>query len=817
MPEPSNQIANLQSSLALCRRMLALVERERAQLAGAAPDWLQEQLADLRREIAATKRDLRALGVLADDQAADDDRPAPAPDLTSDAYLRALVGQLGGVALPAFGALPALGGRLADVYVERTLTRELGASQAPDDSPLLAASGTLPELLSQPGSHLLLVGPPGSGKSACLRALALACASRLLEPSAPFGALLADWGAAPLPLVLPGSALAEALLTPGDGLAALVERQLAEDGLAALAPMVLGALEQGGCLVLIDAADALPRAVSAHEFVGALDQLTVRYPTSRTLICAREFPFAPAGFARYTLAPLEQLQRDELLGRWYALAAGAAGLPEPALPQRRAELLAALSAKPLRTLAQLPLALAICAQVHARGMALPDQAALVLHGLAAWLAGMAGAPGSANAWPQLAALALALHTGQPLGEAAAQGLLAAEPGAHDPAQLLDWWCQHGILLRGPAGYRMPNEPVRGYLAARGLIALPDFLAQLAQLRADARWRAPLLLACELAAREQPALAEAALERLLASAPPDLLLAAEALLAIGRSAPMPAGYAPALAVRLLPMLGAPGLPLAERIRAGMALGRLGDPRFAGELPPLAHVPDGAFLLGTAEGYDDEGPPQWADLAKFAIGVYPVTNGEYARFLAEAGHPAPHFWHDPRLNNPACPVVGVTWHDARAYCAWLTARLRAAGRLPAGQAVRLPTELEWEKAASWDAERSAKRRFPWGDTWRAGCANTADERGDWLTTPAGCFPGGVSAYGLHDCIGNVWEWTASAYASYPGVVEPFHEPGAYSLRGSSCVTNAKHARCTYRSRLPPSYWRHHLGFRIVVGDE
>jgi iron(II)-dependent oxidoreductase len=158
--------------------------------------------------------------------------------------------------------------------------------------------------------------------------------------------------------------------------------------------------------------------------------------------------------------------------------------------------------------------------------------------------------------------------------------------------------------------------------------------------------------------------------------------------------------------------------------------------------------------------------------------------------------------------------VTWHDAVAYCAWLTARLRRVGLLPEGVVVRLPLEIEWEKAASWDEQRQVSRRYPWGDEWDSTRANTADGRGAWMTAPVGCYPEGVSPYGMHDSIGNVWEWTASEYASYPGAAQ-FHEAGRYTLRGSSCASNPTHTRCTYRSRLPANYWRYHLGFRIVLG--
>ena len=65
-----------------------------------------------------------------------------------------------------------------------------------------------------------------------------------------------------------------------------------------------------------------------------------------------------------------------------------------------------------------------------------------------------------------------------------------------------------------------------------------------------------------------------------------------------------------------------------------------------------------------------------------------------------------------------------------------------------------------------------------------------------------------------IGNVWEWMANEYANYPGAHTQFHEEGSYTLRGLSCISLPSNARCTYRSRLPASYWRYHLGFRIVI---
>jgi gamma-glutamyl hercynylcysteine S-oxide synthase len=370
---------------------------------------------------------------------------------------------------------------------------------------------------------------------------------------------------------------------------------------------------------------------------------------------------------------------------------------------------------------------------------------------------------------------------------------------------------------------MPHAEVRDFLAALALAARHDFPSRALALRRDPRRLEMLLLALhELRRRSTPHVGRL-LVRLLMHPPDgadvgvnDMMLAATCLAEMGGRSRPDSALRAEIRVRLLELIQNGSAFIADRVRAGMLLGRLGDPRLEGAVPALAQVDAGAFVLGADDGYEDEGPAQMVDLAAFAIGIYPVTNQEYAAFLAERpGYARPRYWHDPRFNNPSCPVVGISWHDANAYCTWLTTRLARAGLLAPGAVARLPSEFEWEKAASWDAARKIKLRYPWGDDWDSQRANTADRRGDWLTAPVGCYSAGISPYGLHGCIGNVWEWTASVYASYPGVAAPFREAGSYTLRGSSCVSNSTHARCTYRSRLPAGYWRYHLGFRVVVG--
>lgn len=163
-----------------------------------------------------------------------------------------------------------------------------------------------------------------------------------------------------------------------------------------------------------------------------------------------------------------------------------------------------------------------------------------------------------------------------------------------------------------------------------------------------------------------------------------------------------------------------------------------------------------------------------------------------------------WDDPAFNHPAQPVVGICWHEARAYCAWLSVQT--------GQPFRLPSEAEWEAAA-----RGGKgRRYAWKGDFDAGRCNTFEThvRG---TTPPGVFPGGDTPEGLADMNGNVWEWTGSLYRPYEynagdGRENP-EADGPRVVRGGSWYVDRDFARCAYRFRPRPDLRDGSLGFRVV----
>ena len=217
--------------------------------------------------------------------------------------------------------------------------------------------------------------------------------------------------------------------------------------------------------------------------------------------------------------------------------------------------------------------------------------------------------------------------------------------------------------------------------------------------------------------------------------------------------------------------------------------------------------------------------WDTLARMSEEEARAALGQ---IYAERPRDRPAFWDDARFNNPAQPVVGVTWHEALAYCAWLTEQLRGTshelrvwreGQLetrntrPGTLTVRLPSEAQWERAA-----RGRRGRvYPWGNRWDATRANTWE--GHVLrTTPVGVYPAGVTPEGMHDLSGNIWEWTTTLYHPYPYRHDDERNDlaagGHRVVRGGSWDNYERYARCAYRLRYIPDIFDSALGFRVVV---
>ncbi|HVF73656.1 MAG TPA: ergothioneine biosynthesis protein EgtB [Acidimicrobiales bacterium] len=250
-----------------------------------------------------------------------------------------------------------------------------------------------------------------------------------------------------------------------------------------------------------------------------------------------------------------------------------------------------------------------------------------------------------------------------------------------------------------------------------------------------------------------------------------------------------------------------------------------------------VEGGPFPMGSddrAWAYDNERPSVEVDVPSFRIDTTPVTNAAYAAFVADSGYDEPRWWSDAgwawrqeaglampqfwdgaggRLRfgiaealPPEQPVQHVCWYEADAFARWTGKRLL--------------TEAEWEKAASWDPATGTKRRYPWGDE-----APTADHANlgqrHFGPAPVGAYPAGQSAYGCLAMVGDVWEWTASDFAPYPGFraypyreySEVFYGPEYKVLRGGSWATHASAARTTFRNWDYPIRRQVFAGFRCA----
>ena len=195
-----------------------------------------------------------------------------------------------------------------------------------------------------------------------------------------------------------------------------------------------------------------------------------------------------------------------------------------------------------------------------------------------------------------------------------------------------------------------------------------------------------------------------------------------------------------------------------------------------------VPGGPFVMGSEE-FGRETPQRVVDVPSFWIDRFPVTNSDFAIFVAATGHRAPVDWRggQPRSGFERHPVM-VTWTDANAYAGW-------AGK-------RLPTEAEWEKAA----RGTDGRRYPWGNEWDTSRAFTWETAGATgaRSEPVDARPSGASPYGCEQMVGLLEEWSADWYDSYPG--STYHSMGYGHrfrvLRGGAWIFTQTHARCAYR---------------------
>ncbi|MDQ3652940.1 MAG: formylglycine-generating enzyme family protein [Acidobacteriota bacterium] len=202
-----------------------------------------------------------------------------------------------------------------------------------------------------------------------------------------------------------------------------------------------------------------------------------------------------------------------------------------------------------------------------------------------------------------------------------------------------------------------------------------------------------------------------------------------------------------------------------------------------------VPAGSFQMGDDSHNPDERPMHTVEeQPAYYIDKYEVTNEQYKKFCdaTNCDPPVNPYW-DPQYyeSNPRMPVIGISFAEAQAYARWANKRL--------------PTEQEWEKAASWDPKAREKRQWPWGNQSDPERANMYSEH----PTEVGQYLGGVSFYGVHDMAGNAREWVDAFYQRYPGSTfsDPKFGKNLRVVRGGDFNAKENISRTTKRTPVPP----------------
>ncbi|MBW4691442.1 MAG: ergothioneine biosynthesis protein EgtB [Lyngbya sp. HA4199-MV5] len=244
-------------------------------------------------------------------------------------------------------------------------------------------------------------------------------------------------------------------------------------------------------------------------------------------------------------------------------------------------------------------------------------------------------------------------------------------------------------------------------------------------------------------------------------------------------------------------------------------------------PMLCIPAGSFECGNdlIDALDNERPVHRVYVETFWLDRTPVTCEQYQAFMAAGGYQTSRWWlaegwawlqkvqvtqplywsnAPERANHPVC---GVSWYEADAYA-------RFVGK-------RLPTEAEWEKAASWHPIARQRQTYPWGETAPNGDdCNCNHARGQ--TTPVNAYPTGMSPFGCYDMVGNVWEWTASwfdryaGFEAYPyrGYSEAYFDGHHRVLKGGSWATQPSSMRCAFRNWYHPHVREILAGFRCAA---
>ncbi len=800
-----------------------------------------------------------------------------APDPTR--YLQYLRTHHGYVELRGMGAQSAERLPLDEVYIRLRAAGSDGRRSArggkhhgPED-PAMERQSTreLAEVLAE-HRHVALVGDPGSGKTTFVRYLAQQLARAGLGEKGALARVGMQAGGQepPLPVFVRIERMARFLVenplttcsaeAPEHFLRYLNHTQEGHDH-----DLPPGYLRQrvadGGCCVLLDGLDEVAGEALRQRMSALIENVVLEFPANRYVVTCRTRAWEgrtaiATGVAPFRLGALEPAQVERFCETWsralFRVPPGVTnGQQYRDAMEYRDTLLRAIDENPGgETFTENPLLLTVLAVVHWTGRKLPDQRAELYDRAVEYLL---------DSRRELAGRETVLRKECLRTIAAAmmehadgvQRSLGFDEAAKAVADVLDCdeaealaFVEHETLLSGLLVSRSEGEVefwhlvFQEFLAAVELEQADDRWPRIAPHLFSDRWSEVLLLLGGCLAKHRGRRGPRDYLRWLLSQGTGTADAARAValasrirrdvLAYGHDAASGTDFE-AMLDRTLALFrpGAEDVEESVRVEVGEALGEVGDPRLDGEDENRVRIAGGTFLMGAqrddrhASGYDPnadehESPPHRVTVSPFLAARYPVTVAAYGAFMAAGAYDRVELWSSDgwawrtreAVDMPAGwpaqrrhgnrPVTGVCWYEAMAFACW--------------RGARLPTEAQWE----WMARGAAGRRYPWGDEEPTPAHASYAFRIEH-PTPVGIYPHGLTPEGVVDLAGNVWEWCADWYGSYP-VQEQTDPAGPRKgnrrvLRGGAFLDRPDHLRAADRFNGGPGGRGGFVGFRLV----
>ncbi len=747
-------------------------------------------------------------------------------------------------------------------HSNQQLIREISAAQHDD-------SATKPEPVMALLEHhrlAVLLGDPGSGKSVMLNHLCwqlIENSAQLpdyLRGCLPVRIILRR-------VAIPPTATEGKAAWIWDALHADIAEHLEnkENAAAVIAFLKQRLLEQSTGLILLDGLDEVSGSQTTNKqhshrslLLQAINKLITELPEkTRFIVSARPYAYTDPrwrlpNFTTLILTSFDKDQRQQFIEGWYNAAKQRFGLRDETLKQRVPELLKQVEDKQhLRELAKRPLLLTLIATLHASGKRMPeDRAELYEESVNLLLYQWRNAKDfTANTEQSLHIdetilrgclqnLAYTAHHQQSLQTKQSddsadinekQLLIACAPllKTMGTEQLLTYLQQHsGILIaRDNDQYAFPHRSFQEYLAMGWLTGKSGNELSLT-VRANPLWWHEVFLLALLNQRKTPKFAISYIQELLENQTPAndnlqrlLVLAGLGLVELGLTGSNNTDFQTqrdTIRQGIVTLLHTPeSLNIPERAEAGRVLGDIGDPRpgtglNAKGVPNIdwKPIPKGEITLENNAGT--------FPVEAFHLARYPVTNAQFQAFIDDPdGYTNAQWWagldqqHDKpessSRNNANHPRERVSWFEAIAFCAWLSARLN--------QDIRLPTEWQWQQAA---CSGHPTFDYPWGRDYKSGYANideTTKKDGSYFlqrTTAVGIYPKGDSQQDVSDLSGNVWEWCLNTYKNAEHILASGTDSRV--VRGGSWLDFSDHARASFRNDLHPVVRLNRLGFRV-----